>query len=93
MSEASTRYTLVLDDMAAEHVERLQAAFRFGTKAEVYELGVRMLTWVTEQQASGLEVGRFDAQRAEFQPLLLPVKLGPDLRVDESTDSSKSRER
>lgn len=69
----STRYTLLLDDGAMRSVERLREAYGLRNKAEIYDLAVRVLTWMTDQQADGYEVGRF--KEADFQPLLLPYTL------------------
>lgn len=67
---ALTRYTLLLDDGALRNVERLQSTYGLKTRADVYDLAVRVLTWATDQQVAGREVGRFVDN--SFQPLLLP---------------------
>jgi hypothetical protein len=66
------RYTLLLDDVAAKHTERLAATYGLKNKADVYDLAIRVLTWVTEQHIDGYEVGRF--KDAAFQPLLITYK-------------------
>ena len=66
----ATRYTLLLDDAAVRSVERLQQTYNLKTKADVYDLAVRVLTWATDQQVALYEVGRF--KNDEFQPLLIP---------------------
>lgn len=68
-----TRYALLLDEGALSAVERLQSTYRLKTKADVYDLAIRVLTWATEQQANGYEVGR--AKGEQFQPLLLTHEL------------------
>lgn len=70
MTTTTTRYTLLLDDGAVSNVERLRAAYNLRTKADVYDLAVRVLTWTTEQIVSEHEVGRY--ANGEFQPLLMP---------------------
>lgn len=67
------RYTLLLDDQAAKHAERLVETYGLKCKADVYDLAVRVLTWVTEQHLDGYEVGRLKDET--FQPLLIPYKL------------------
>jgi hypothetical protein len=69
----SQRYTLLLDDGAVRNVDRLQAAYQLKTRADVYQLATRVLTWITEQNANGREVGRFS--NGDFQPLLMPHEL------------------
>jgi len=66
------RYTILLDDVAAKNMERLVATYGLKNKADAYELAVRVLIWVTEQQLDGYEVGRFKEET--FQPLLIPYK-------------------
>ncbi len=66
------RYTLLIDDTAVKHTERLVATYGLKNKADVYDLAIRVLTWVTEQQLAGYEVGRFKAET--FQPLLITYK-------------------
>ncbi len=66
------RYTILLDDTGAKHLERLVATYGLKCKADVYDLAIRVLTWVTEQHLDSYEVGRFKA--ATFQPLLIPYK-------------------
>jgi hypothetical protein len=66
------RYTLLLDDLAAKHAERLVATYGFKNKAEVYDLAMRVLTWVTEQHLAGYEVGR--VKEETFEPLLIAYK-------------------
>lgn len=46
-------YALLLDSRAAEHMERLRRTYSLATWADVYELSIRLLTWVTEQNTSG----------------------------------------
>ncbi len=69
----STRYTVLLDPAAVKSLERLAKTYNLKTKAEVYDLAVRVLTWTTDQLVNGKEVGRFS--NGEFQPLLLPYDL------------------
>jgi len=54
-------------------LERLRVAYSLKTKADVYELAVRVLTWTTEQTVQGYEVGRH--VDGSFQPLLLPYDI------------------
>jgi hypothetical protein len=67
-----TRYALILDPAALMAVERVQNAYGLKTKADAYDLAIRVLTWLTDQQVNGYEVGRQKGQ--EFQPLLLPYQ-------------------
>lgn len=69
----NTRYALVLDDGALRAVERLQSTYGLRTKADLYDLAVRVLTWATDQQVNGYEFGRY--KDGDFQPLLLPHEL------------------
>jgi hypothetical protein len=69
----TSRYTLLLDEDALRTVERLREAFGLRNKAEVYDLSVRILSWLTDQQAGGYEVGRF--KNGDFHPLLLPYNV------------------
>lgn len=66
------RYTILLDDTANKHMDRLVATYGLKSKADVYNLAVTLLTWVTEQHLAGYEVGRFKEEL--FQPLLLAYK-------------------
>jgi hypothetical protein len=68
-----TRYALLLDDGAVRSVDRLQATYDLKTRADVYDLAVRVLTWATEQQLNGYEFGRH--KEGVFQPLHLPYSL------------------
>lgn len=68
----SVQYTLLLDEAAMQNMERLQKAYGLQNKAEVCDLAVRVLTWSTEQQVQGMEVGRFNPATEEFQPVILP---------------------
>ncbi len=70
------RYTLLLDEGALDSVERLRKAYNLKTKADVYDLAVRVLTWSSEQRAAGFEFGRF--KEGQFQPLHIPN----DFRAD-----------
>ena len=81
-----TRYALLLDDGALRAVERLQGAYDLKTKADVYQLAIRVLTWATEQKANGYEFGRY--KDTEFQPLNLVHE--PDTQVwkDSKTNGS-----
>jgi hypothetical protein len=79
----ASRYTLLLDDGALRSVERLQSTYGFKTKADVYDLAIRVLTWATEQHVGGYEVGRYRSD--EFQPLLLPYEInGQAWRLERS---------
>ena len=69
----TTRYALLLEPGALRAVERLQRTYELKNKAEVYDLAVRVLTWATEQQLNGFDIGR--SKGDEFQPLLLPYTL------------------
>lgn len=62
-----TKYALLLDDSALKAVERLQSTYELKTKADVYDLAVRLLTWATEQKVNGYEFGRFKEET--FQPV------------------------
>lgn len=73
MAKGTQRYTMILDDAALDSVERLQATFGLGNKAETYQLAIRVLSWVAEQQAEGYEIGRYHAENDQFQPLLMPL--------------------
>jgi hypothetical protein len=73
MSNTSSRYTLLLDPGAQRAADRLQGTYALKNRAEVYELAVRVLTWMTDQQLSGFDVGRCKGD--DFQPLLLPYTL------------------
>lgn len=73
MATSMTRYALLLDKAALSAVERLQATYGLRTKADVYDLAIRVLTWATEQQVNGYEFGRSKGE--EFQPLHLPYQL------------------
>jgi len=66
---AASRYTLLLNEEAAHLVESLREGYRLKTKADVYDLAVRVLHWHLEQGANGFEVGRF--RQGQFEPLLL----------------------
>lgn len=68
------RYTIELDEEAERGVDRLKAAYGLKTKADVYQLAIRLLNWATEQQVEGHEVGRY-TKAEEFQPLLMPNAL------------------
>lgn len=68
-----TRYTVLLDAAALKSLERLAKTYNLKTKAEVYDLAVRVLTWTTDQLVSGNEVGGF--ANGKLQPLLLPYDL------------------
>jgi hypothetical protein len=70
---SSIRYTLLLDEGAVRDVERLQDTYGLRNRADVYDLAIRVLNWVTEQQIDGFDVGRSKSE--EFQPLLLPYTL------------------
>lgn len=69
----TTRYTLLVDEAAADNFEWLRITYGLKTKAGVIDLARTVLTWMTEQQIQGHEVGRFKADT--FQPLLLPYKI------------------
>jgi len=66
----STRYTVLLDEVAAREHERLRKAYKLKTKADLYVLGVQVLDWILDQQAKGYEIGRFKDD--QFNPLLIP---------------------
>lgn len=68
------RYTMILDDDAVNSLERLRTAYGLKTKADVYQLAMRFLTWATNQLADGHEIGR-STKSGDFQPLLMPVEL------------------
>ena len=65
----TTRYTMLLDDSAPATVERLQATYGLKNKADVYDMAIRVLHWMTEQQFADYEIGRYKDEA--FQPLLL----------------------
>lgn len=67
---------MLLDDGVVRNIERLQRTYNLKNKAEVYDLAARVLTWMTEQQANGREVGRF--ANGDFQPLLMPYAPDPE---------------
>jgi hypothetical protein len=69
----ATRYTIVLDDDAMRDIERLRAAYRLKSKADVFDLASTVLSWIAQQQADGYDVGR--ARGDDFQPLLMPRPL------------------
>lgn len=69
---APLRYTILLDEAAAQNVERLRATYGLKNKAETYELAIRVLAWATEQRVNGFDVGRLKDET--FQPLLLPYE-------------------
>ncbi len=73
MPADTLKYSLLLDKGAVQEVERLRTTYGLKTKADVYDLGVRVLLWLTEQQANGYEIGR--AKDDDFAPLLLPHRL------------------
>lgn len=64
------RYTILLDDDAIKNMIRLRQSWGLKNNAQTYELAVRVLSWLTEQQLAGYEVGRFKDE--VFQPLLMP---------------------
>ncbi len=64
------KYSLMLDEGAQVTMARLQRAYGLENKAAVYDLAVRVLNWVAQQQLQGYEVGR--CANEEFQPLVLP---------------------
>jgi hypothetical protein len=91
----STRYTLLLDQGAVKAVERLQRTYDVKNKAEVYDLAIRVLTWVTDQQINGYEIGR--SKGDEFQPLLVPYTLNKQAWIEgtaaKPADSTQRRQR
>ena len=74
------RYTLLLDEQAVVSMERLRIAYRLETKADVYSLAIRVLTWATDQRANGYIVARSNEDGT--QPLRLP-----DFDIDKWTSS------
>ncbi len=71
-----TKYTMLLDEGAKLEVDRLQRVYSLETletKADVYDLGLRVLLWMTQQQVQGREFGCYSEE--EFRPLILPVTL------------------
>ena len=70
---STTRYTVLLDEDANQAIERLRVAYKLKSKADVYDLAVRVLTWMTDQKASDYDTGRF--VDGSFQPLLLPYEI------------------
>jgi hypothetical protein len=69
----TVRYTVILDEAAVDNMEWLRVTYGLKTKADVIDLARTVLTWMTEAQIQGYEVGRFKAET--FQPLLLPYKI------------------
>ena len=69
----TVRYTCIMDDATVDNMEWLRVTYGLKTKADVIDLARTVLTWMTEQQIQGHEVGRFKAET--FQPLLLPYKI------------------
>lgn len=67
----SHRYGLLLDDKANLAVERLRVTYGLGNKAEVYDLGVRLLTHMANETAQGIPFGRHSAATG-FQALAMP---------------------
>jgi hypothetical protein len=53
-----TRYALRLDEKAEADLQRLAATYGLKSGADVYDLGIRLLTWMTNQQADGYKIGR-----------------------------------
>jgi len=49
------RYTLLIDSKAAENLERLRRTYDLSTWACVFELGIRLLTWITNQNSCGYD--------------------------------------
>jgi hypothetical protein len=48
-------------------------------------MAVRVLSWLTEQQAAGYEIGR--AKSDSFQPLLMPYRFHKNRWVSDETTS------
>jgi hypothetical protein len=65
-----TRYPLLLDEKAKAAVERLTATYGLNTKADVYDLGIRLLTLITNSRADGYEIGK--RNDTIVQHLILP---------------------
>lgn len=63
-------YTVLLDHISQRAMERLRRTYELETKADVYDLAVRVLTWATGQMVIGYEIGRH--KDGVFQRLNMP---------------------
>jgi hypothetical protein len=75
--EKWTHYSMLLDDEAMRAVERLQSAYGYKTKADVYAKAAAVLAWAAQQHEEGAEFGRFDPKTGVFNELLLPPQATP----------------
>ncbi len=68
----TTRYSMLLDETAVQHMERLRKAYGLQNNAEVYDFATRLLTWVTEQRVQDVNVVIRDPATDERLRLILP---------------------
>lgn len=88
MTNATSRYTLLLDGPNQERVDRLQESCGLTTRAAVFDLALSVLDWMVQQQIDGHEVGR--EKNGSFQPLLLPVNIRGTRLSSEARDEKIS---